>query len=192
MQVEGIVLAAGLSSRMGDNKLMRIIDHMPMIERVIANMLPYCERIIVVVGHRRDELARVLKKYSQVEIIVNDDYQSGMFSSVKAGCKAIRGDRFFLIPADMPFVQTETYEALLKVAGEIVVPSVNGKAGHPILIQRRIISELDKSQAKHFRAYLEKWEKIYVNVKDAGVLVDIDTPEDYEKYERRGDIENIR
>ena len=95
MRVEGVVLAAGLSSRMGDNKLMKTIDHMPMIERVIANMIPFCERIIVVVGHRRDELAKVLQKYKQVEIVVNDDYQSGMFSSVKAGCKAIRGDRFF-------------------------------------------------------------------------------------------------
>lgn len=186
MRVEGVVLAAGLSSRMGDNKLMKTIDHMPMIERVIANMIPFCERVIVVVGHRRDELAKVLQKYKQVEIVVNDDYQSGMFSSVKAGCKAIRGDRFFLIPADMPFVQKATYEALLQVEGEIVVPSVNRRAGHPILIETHVVSGIEDSNALHLRDYLDKRQKTYVCVEDQGVLIDIDTPADYMKYGKEG------
>ena len=190
MRVEGLVLAAGLSSRMGDNKLMKTIDHMPMIEQVLANMIPFCERIVVVVGHRRDELAKILKKYKQVEIVVNDDYQSGMFSSVKAGCKAIRGDRFFLTPADIPFVKPATYKALIEADGEIVVPSMNHHAGHPILIQRKIVADIESSDAMHLRAYLQKWEKTYVCVEDEGIFIDIDTPEDYQKYGRRGEHEN--
>lgn len=186
MRVEGVVLAAGLSSRMGDNKLMKTIDHMPMIERVILNMLPFCERIIVVVGHRRDELTAVLKKYNQVEIVINDDYQSGMFSSVKAGCKAVHGDRFFLTPADIPFVQRGTYEALLQAEGEIVVPSVNRKAGHPILIKSSVVSGIADSKAEHLRAFFGSWEKTYVCVEDFGVLIDIDTPKEYEKYRTEG------
>ncbi len=186
MRVEGVVLAAGLSSRMGNNKLMKTIDHMPMIERVILNMLPFCERIIVVVGHRRDDLMAVLGKISKVEIVVNDDYQSGMFSSVKAGCEAVRGDRFFLTPADIPFVKRETYEVLLQTEGDIVVPSVNRKAGHPILVKTSVVSGIGDSQAEHLRAFLAGMEKTYVCVEDHGVLIDIDTPEDYAKYIKEG------
>lgn len=192
MRVEGIVLAAGLSSRMGDNKLMKIIDGMPMIEKVLESMIPFCDRIIVVLGHRREEVERVLKRYDQVEIVVNDDYQSGMFSSVKAGCKAIHGDRFFLTPADMPFVQPETYKAMLETEGEIVVPSMNRHSGHPILIQSKLAAEIATSDVQHLRAYLAKWKKTYMCVEDEGIFIDIDTPEDYEKYGRRDEHENIR
>jgi molybdenum cofactor cytidylyltransferase len=192
MRVEGLVLAAGLSSRMGDNKLIKTIDGMPMIDQVLASMIPFSDRIIVVVGHRRDEVTRILKRYDQVEIVVNDDYQSGMFSSVKAGCRAIRGDRFFIIPADMPFVAPKTYKALLEMDGEVVVPSMNRHSGHPILLQSKIATEIAASDAEHLRAFLSKWEKTYVCVEDEGIFIDIDTPEDYEKYGRRDKDENIR
>lgn len=188
MGIEGVVLAAGLSSRMGDNKLVKTIDHVPMIERVIINLIPFCERIIVVVGHRREDLIARLKTYSKVEIVINDDYQLGMFSSVKAGCKAVRGDRFFLMPADMPFVKRETFEALQRTEGDIVIPSVNWKAGHPILVKRRVVSGIWDSRAEHLRAYLAGVEKTYVSVEDQGVLIDIDTPEDYEKYCKEGRV----
>lgn len=186
MRVEGVVLAAGLSSRMGDNKLMKTIDHVPMIERVIINLIPFCERIIVVVGHRREDLLARLKTYNKVEIVVNDDYQSGMFSSVKAGCEAVRGDRFFLMPADIPFVKKETYEVLLQTKGDIVIPSVNHHGGHPILLKASVVSGIGASQAEHFRAFLAGMEKTYVCVEDRGVLIDIDTPEDYAKYVEEG------
>ncbi len=186
MRVDGVVLAAGLSSRMGSNKLIKTIDYMPMIERVILNILPFCEHVIVVVGHRQDDLTAVLETYSKVEIVVNDDYQAGMFSSVKAGCKAVRGDRFFLMPADMPFVKRETFEALQQTEGDIVVPSMNRKAGHPILVKSSVVSGIGDSQAEHLRAYLAGLEKTYVCVEDCGVLIDIDTPEDYAKYSEEG------
>lgn len=186
MRIEGVVLAAGLSSRMGSNKLMKTIDHMPMIERVILNMLPFCERIIVVVGHRRDELKTVLEMYRKVEIVVNDDYQSGMFSSVKVGCEAVRGDRFFLMPADIPFIKRETFEVLLQARGDVVIPSMNWKAGHPILLKTSVVSGIGGSKAEHLRAFLANIEKTYVCVDDRGVLIDIDTQEEYEKIIEEG------
>ncbi|MCK8060383.1 MULTISPECIES: NTP transferase domain-containing protein [unclassified Fusibacter] len=182
MRVEGVILAAGLSSRMGENKLIKPIDFVPMIECVIVNMLAFCDLIFVVVGHRQESLIPILSNYEKVRILLNPEYESGMFSSVVMGCEAIRCDRFFLIPADMPFTQASTYQKMLTVDAQLVVPSYCHRAGHPILISSKVVEGIRDSKVKHLREFLSDTPKVYVVVDDPGILIDIDTPEDYEKY----------
>ena len=67
-----------------------------------------------------------------------------------------------------------------------MVPSVNRRAGHPILIKTHVVLGIEDSNALHLRAFLENRPKTYVCVEDQGVLIDIDTPADYKKYGKEG------
>lgn len=204
MKIEGVILAAGLSSRMGSNKLLLNVLEMPMIERVILNMLPFCERLIVVLGHDGHKLEPLLKKYDTVKLVYNSGYQSGMFSSVKVGCEHLKGDRFFLTPADMPLISKDTYKCLLEVNDSVVIPSYQGKAGHPILLNievaeglrtrdrqssaesRPSIESRPITEAQNLREYLNDFHKTYVSVPDEGILMDIDTRTVYDKLKEGG------
>jgi len=192
MKIEGVILAAGLSSRMGSNKLLLNVLEMPMIERVILNMLPFCERLIVVLGHDGHKLEPLLKKYNTVKLVYNSGYQSGMFSSVIVGCEHLEGDRFFLTPADMPLITKDTYKSLLAVNDSVVIPSYQGKAGHPILLNVEVVKGLVTSaeqpitEAQNLREYLKGFHKTYVSVPDEGILTDIDTRTEYDQLKEGG------
>lgn len=82
MIIEGIIPAAGFSSRAGTYKLALELKGKSVIERCIEGMYNTCSKIIVVGGYNIEKLAPVLDKYSKIKLIYNENYQSGMFSSV--------------------------------------------------------------------------------------------------------------
>lgn len=182
IKTEGIILAGGLSSRAGTNKLILEIDNITIIEHCILSMYDYCSRIIVVGGHRIDDIKEHMKKYPKVDLIHNKDYLDGMFSSVKTGLKSLQGDRFFLIPGDYPSINKTTYAAMLQVDEDIVIPTFNKKKGHPILIKTHFKDEiLNDSNFNSLRDFIWKKEPTTIEVDDPGILLDIDTMYDYEK-----------
>lgn len=105
MSVDGIVLAAGLSSRVGRYKLALDIQGKTVIERCIESMYDICSNVIVVGGHNYNLLQDILKPYAKVKMILNENYIEGMFTSVKKGLYQVEGDKFFLIPADYPLIK---------------------------------------------------------------------------------------
>ncbi len=180
MKIEGVVLAAGLSTRVGENKLILDVDGKTVIERCILGMYDICSKIIVVGGHRVEDIEDILGNYSKVELIYNPNYLDGMFSSVKKGITNIKEERFFLIPGDYAVVNKKTYEDMLKVDNDIVIPMHNGRKGHPLLMKSYLIEELLKDiSCKTLRDFIGKKGFIPIIVKDPGILMDIDTMEDY-------------
>ncbi len=105
MSVDGIVLAAGLSSRVGRYKLALDIQGKTVIERCIESMYDICSNVIVVGGHNYNLLQDILKPYAKVKMILNENYIEGMFTSVKKGLYQVEEDKFFLIPADYPLIK---------------------------------------------------------------------------------------
>ncbi|NLY46153.1 MAG: nucleotidyltransferase family protein [Tissierella sp.] len=181
MKTEGIILAAGLSSRVGANKLILEIDGITIIERCILSMYDYCTRIIVVGGHNIDEIYFSTKDYPKVDLVYNQDYLSGMLSSVKTGLKVLAGDRFFLTPGDYPMIHKATYQAMLKVNEDIVVPVYNNKKGHPVLMNTYLSDEIiNDLHINSLRDFIEKKGATTLEVVDPGVLFDVDTIKDYE------------
>lgn len=182
MKTEGIILAAGQSSRAGTNKLLLKIQNLTIIERAILSMYDHCSRIIVVGGHRISDIYWIKNLYPKVDLIYNQDHLSGMFSSVKKGLKALEGDRFFLIPGDYPMINKSTYEEILRIHSDIVVPRYKGKRGHPVLIKSNLRDEIlnDKSLVS-LRDYIRKKGSTTIEVADPNILLDIDTLEDYRK-----------
>lgn len=182
MKVEGIILAGGLSTRLGTNKLLLNIDGSTVIERCICGMRDLCSRIIVVGGHSSKDINHILNKYPKVELIDNPNYLDGMFSSIKKGFSNVVEERVFLIPGDYPVVDRQTYIDMLKVDEDIVIPTYNRRKGHPLLMKSYLIGELLKdTTCKTLRDFTTKKGFASINVADPGILMDIDTIEDYKK-----------
>lgn len=190
MKIEGLILAAGLSSRFPGYKMEQLINGKTIIEWTVHSMSPYVDRILVVTGFNHQVIESLLKDYEKVECIYNDVYEQGMFSSILKGVSHLKGDQFFVTPGDCPCVKDNTYEMLLEAEGEVVIPSFDFKAGHPIRLSREVREKLLVTKAEHLRAFLLNYEKVYVNVTDDGILKDIDTEEDYIELKGRLSNEN--
>ncbi|ACO86542.1 nucleotidyltransferase family protein [Clostridium botulinum] len=179
MSVDGIVLAAGLSSRVGRYKLALDIQGKTVIERCIESMYDICSNVIVVGGHNYNLLQDILKPYAKVKMILNENYIEGMFTSVKKGLYQVEEDKFFLIPADYPLIKKETYIKMLSTNGDIVIPTYKNIKGHPVLIKRRIINNILSGGYDSLREFINENGFSILCIEDEGVLLDIDTDQDY-------------
>lgn len=188
-----VIPAAGLSSRMGSFKPLLSCGGMTVIERTVSSALPFADTVVAVAGFRADELSAVLRRRfgDRLTIALNPDYASThMLDSVRIGLSALgECDAFFLLPADMPDISRETYEALIKAydpSREALVPILDGRRGHPPLISAGLIPEImDYSSEGGLRAVLDRHTVHGIPVSDDGVLIDLDTPEDYERQTMR-------
>ena len=154
-----IILAAGLSSRMQAFKPLLPVDGRPAIEGLIETAKAAGLRdITVVTGHNRERLQPVLMRHDAAEAY-NEDYESGMFSSIKAGLakasqtaaaeNAVK-DGYLLMPVDCPLISVSVLRAVMDAvlaapdkAGSdaFAVAVFEGKKGHPLYIPQKRIEE---------------------------------------------------
>ena len=182
-----IILSAGYSSRMEEFKPLMILNGKTLIKRCIE-LFKDCgiDEVIVVTGYQNYKIKSHLK--GAAKIVVNEEYESGMFSSVQAGAKVLQEqiDAFFILPVDIPGVKTNTIKRMIdryeKINDGIVFPSFNMEKGHPTLISASLVKEiLEKNPSGGLREILnlhkEKWN--IEEVADRGILLDMDTKDDY-------------
>lgn len=181
METEGVILAAGYSNRTApDCKLAFRLAGRTMLERSVESMRPFCARIYVVTGGHARTVADILRGREGVLLVHNPDFAAGMYSSVKAGLRRTRADNVLLLPGDCPFVAPEVYTALLAANGEIVLPEWQGRAGHPVLLNRSVIPALLQDEAcESLRQFIAAYGPVRVAVDCPGILTDIDTVEAY-------------
>lgn len=186
--VTGIVLAAGRSRRMGRPKqLLRLADDCTVIETVAQRVRPFVHELVVVVGHVGGQVAAVLAD-SDVVIAVNSHVDRGMLSSAQAGVRqadpSTRGYLFCL--GDQPSLRAPVVNAVLDAArggAGIVLPVFEGRRGHPVFIHcryRERILALDPDTVglnEITRGYPA--DTLEVELSDAMILDDMDTPADY-------------
>jgi molybdenum cofactor cytidylyltransferase len=188
-----IVLAAGLSTRMGDLfKPLLPVGGVPMIARVVASLsqTPEIGPILLVTGHRADEVVAAAGG-SGATTLYNPKYQTGgMVSSAQAGVRALPPGvpAFLLSLGDQPSVRPETLSHLIrqwkKGAASVAIPAYHGKRGHPIVLSIACASDILGLQPHQpLKAVVERHKDrmIEVDVDDPGVITDIDTPADYEQ-----------
>jgi molybdenum cofactor cytidylyltransferase len=146
------------------------------------------EDVIVVVGHRANELVPEIVNCG-ARPIVNEHYESGMFSSVQVGIKALRpvSKAFFLLPVDIPLVRTQTIldlvESYRSEKSKIIFPTFLGKRGHPPLVSASYRNGiLSYAGDEGLRGFFRKHHCrcMEVEVADEMILFDVDTPADYE------------
>jgi molybdenum cofactor cytidylyltransferase len=140
---------------------------------------------IVVVGHHRQEIA---SRVGLANLVFNPDYAQGMVTSFQAGIRALPPDSTgaLLFLVDHPLVDTETINALLAnfAANRIVIPVFDGRRGHPVLFSAEVLEEilaLPPSQGANIVVRKDPARIVELAVDAPGILVDIDTPEDFEK-----------
>ncbi len=180
MNIEGVVLAAGYSSRAGTFKLELELNGKTVIEHCIGSLIEFCSRIIVVGGYQIEKVQALLAKYPQVEVVLNSKFDEGMFTSVKEGMRHIQGDRFFFTPGDYPLISRDVCRSLLAVEGEIVIPVYRGRKGHPVLMSGSIAKELLKEDdTSNLRDYIRCKGFKPLEVEYEGILIDLDTRDDY-------------
>ena len=180
--IDGLIVAAGASSRMPAYKMILDLAGKPLIERTVDSLLQVCSRIILVTGWHADQLASLFAQRSEVELVFNPEYRESMFTSVKTGLPHIRSSRFFFLPGDCPLVPESVLLALLKVDAPIVVPTYAGKHGHPVLLRQTVIQQiLDNPALSSLREFIEASNPQEVAVASEGILIDVDTQADYQK-----------
>lgn len=183
MDVDAVILAGGFSSRAEAYKMGLELEGKPLLSLVIEVFLPICNNIIIVSGYRKEQLFAILKPYeSRVQMVYNCNYELGMFTSVKTGIKEVKSPYFFLTPGDYPFLTTAICKALLQEIPGIIKPSIGERGGHPLLLPRESVEEiLALSDSSNLKIYLESKKVKKVMLTDEKLLLDIDTPLDYEK-----------
>lgn len=180
MKIKGLIVAAGLSSRALGYKMLYKIEEKTLIEQAVLTIQPFCSEVIVVLGYNHELLENILKDYNGVTLIYNEKYEDGMFSSIKLGINKIICDRLIFMPGDYGHVKKRTVKKLLEMSGEVIVPSYEYHSGHPIIIDGSLLKEISENyEYNSLKDFVKRKEVSYVLVKDPGVLMDIDTFEDY-------------
>lgn len=180
MRTEGIILAAGLSSRIDSFKMTLDIGGKIVLERCIESMYDYCERIIIVGGYKFEEIKPIAMNYHKVDLIFNKNYNQGMLSSVKLAFRNLHEERFFFTPGDYALINKIVYKLLIEEDDDIIIPTYKGIKGHPIIMSTFIAKQfLCDNRNLILRDVIEIVGYKTVEVHDDGILIDIDTEEDY-------------
>jgi CTP:molybdopterin cytidylyltransferase MocA len=201
VRLPAVVLAAGLSSRMGDFKPLMPLAGKPLVHHVIDSLRASgaIGDVVIVTGHQRQRVEHAVAGLAGVRVVFNPIFAEGeMLSSLRAGLAAIERAgpmpaAFFLAFADQPAVGPATIAALRKAflaqpAVPLALPTHAGKRGHPILLSAALIPEIAAlGENDTLRAVVHKHlaSASLVEVGDPAVLEDLDTPEDFARAARR-------
>jgi CTP:molybdopterin cytidylyltransferase MocA len=176
---------------MGTVKQLLPVNNRPAIVRCTESIRDSgVDNIVVVVNPEGNEIVRVLKEYP-VDIAVNDVPESDMAESIRAGLSAIDGAStgIFICLCDYPLVTSTTLGAMGREHDArpdlIIIPTFQGQRGHPTLLPRFILEEVKKHSTLRDVISSHKDKILFFHVADEGVVLDMDTPEEYQKILER-------
>jgi molybdenum cofactor cytidylyltransferase len=187
-RIAAVVLAAGQSTRMGAvNKMLAEIGGKPLV-RIAAEqaLASRAKPVIVVTGHERERVEAALAGLP-VRFTHNPDYADGLGTSLKVGVAAVpaEADGAIVCLGDMPQVDSTLIDKLIAAfdpdnGALVVVPSINGRRGNPVVWARRFFNDLMSIRGDFGARYLiGTYTEAVVEVPVAGdaALTDVDTPE---------------
>lgn len=197
--ITAVILAAGLSKRMGRPKMLLPWGNKKVIQQVVETLVDSgISEIVVVAGALQPEIRDALKD-DRVNVVVNPLYGNGeMTSSLQAGLYHLPEGttEVMVVLGDQPFLKKRTIELLIKASQitlkPIVMPSFENRRGHPWLIKDGFWKEIQnltipETLRDFFRLHGNEIE--YVLVEDDGITQDMDKPEDYERLRPKGDVD---
>jgi molybdenum cofactor cytidylyltransferase len=185
--VAAILLAAGKSRRMGSCKQLLSLGGSTVIVRCVdALVTGGAGEIVVVVSEEGHEVAEAVSAYP-VRIVVNPESGGDMASSVRAGRDALTtgASGVIVFLCDYPLVSAATITSLVVEhgvsPGSIIIPCHQERRGHPLLFPRSILNELASDLILRDLVQRAPDRIRCLDVVDPGVLLDMDTPEDYRR-----------
>ncbi len=198
-KISGIILAAGLSGRMNSFKpLLKTKDGNTFIQTIIKKLSTVCEEIIVVCGHKNDEVITNISnmpEYSKCRVVINDDYKKGMFSSLKCGVEHVNEEWILYHFVDQPGLPTEFYSEMKLLINEKynwIQPKKANRKGHPILfdgVVKNAIRIGDENSNLRIINKDSKISKLYFESSSDLIFQDIDTENDYRMIDSNNENE---
>ena len=191
-----ILLAAGNSTRMGSPKQLLLYQGKTLLERIVDTSLQVFDnnKIIIVLGANHSEIAFQIKDKITL-ISVNEEWESGMASSIKSGLQILLNhfpemERCFISVCDQPYLSSEVFIEMLKLADysskEIIAAKYAGTIGVPVLFSKKYFKKL-----LHLSGEQGAKKIIQQNMDDVNIFtfdqgaIDIDTPSDYENLKTK-------
>ena len=194
--IAAAILAAGRSSRMGRSKALlphpaestTFLGHI-VTEARLAGLMP-----IVVVGRADDDELRDEVARFGAELVVNPEPDRGQLSSLIAALDALevrRVEGVVVLPVDVPLVSAavirKLIEARTRASATVIRAVYRGRHGHPVLFSHAIFDELKRADPELGARSVVRADPgrvLDIEAGDAGVVFDIDTPEDYQRLMR--------
>ncbi len=186
-----VILAAGLSSRMGSPKPLLELGNKTFLDHMFLNHIfsrPSIESFIVL-GHEKDQIIPNIPDF--VRIVENPDYQSGRTTSVQHGIRSltVQVSGAFIWPVDCPLVPVHVFDTLTESIDsnkQICIPSYQFKRGHPPLIGSHFFPTIlamqpDEPLRNIYRKYQDKL--IHCTVDTESILHNVNTPADYQQIQ---------
>jgi len=186
-----VVLAAGLSSRLGKPKQVLVYNGKSLLNHAVDAALETGMRpVIVVVGANADEVVKGIEK-KETEIVKNEYWQEGITSSLRCGLEAMLKksahiDGIIFMVCDQPYITKSLLESLLqaqhKTGLPIVASSYDGDSGTPTLFHKKFFAKLMELKGDTgARKLIKQHEGEVASVAFPKGIIDIDTEKDYEE-----------
>ena len=184
-KLAAVILAAGVSSRMGNFKPMLTVGGETMIRRVVFSMLGAgADPVVVVTGYKHDVLEQHLSDVGVTFVHNARYYETQMLDSLLLGLSALPDgtDRVLVTPADIPLVKPETVQLLLSAEGDFIRPCYQGTPGHPVVMSSHLQQQLREFQGLgglHGAIQASGITPVDIPVEDYGTTLDGDTRDEY-------------
>ena len=188
--IKAILLAAGQSKRLkSENKLIKLYKKKPLINHSLnALHKSKVNKIIVVLGHQKKELQKIIKKNNKNIFTYNKEYKKGMASSIKAGLRKLnkKDKGFIIVQSDMPFIKSsdinKIYNSIKSKKYLIYVLKYRNKVGNPIGFDISIMKKFKKIKgdvgAKFMVKRLKKETK-FIKINNLKSFKDFDKVSDF-------------
>ena len=196
--IPAVVLAAGKSSRMGRTKALLPLGSSgeTFLGRIIRVLREGgADAVVVVIGGDAAAVRASLPRDDQVSSVENPRYEDGQLSSLMVGLAAVEQrhgnvEAVMVTLVDLPLISAATVRAvrdafLANPGAPMVRPRRGERHGHPVIFNRSMFGELrrsDPSKGAKPVVHAHAAEEVNVDVDDDGAFIDIDTPEDYERF----------
>jgi molybdenum cofactor cytidylyltransferase len=150
--IKTILLAAGQSRRLkSENKLIKLYKKKPLINYSLKTLhKSKVDKVVIVLGHQKNELKKIIKKNKKNIFIFNKDYRKGMASSIKAGLKKVsKSDKgFIIVQSDMPFIKlseiNKIYNSIKSQNFLVYALRYKNRVGNPIGFDISVIKKFKR------------------------------------------------
>ena len=188
--IKAILLAAGQSKRLkSENKLIKLYKKKPLINHSLnALHKSKVNKIIVVLGHQKKELQKIIKKNNKNIFTYNKEYKKGMASSIKAGLRKLnkKDKGFIIVQSDMPFIKSsdinKIFNSIKSKKYLVHVLKYKNRVGNPIGFDISIMKKFKKIKgdvgAKFMVKRLKKETK-FIKINNLKSFKDFDKVSDF-------------
>lgn len=195
--ISSIVLAAGMSTRMGAPKALLPWDGQPLLAYQVQQLHEAgADEVIVVLGHDADEIHRAIRR-SDCRVMLNPRYQMGRAGSLRIGAKAVDRDAesIVIINVDQPRPAAFLHRLIegRRAPALITLPLFEGRHGHPIVVAGELrgeLMEVDEDQQGLLAVVNHHRNELVECPSDDLAMVDVNTPDAYQEARRRFGLGN--